>query len=98
MSPAQIAYNTQRDAAFGGRVFRRRDMDEYGASQARLRRVVIVANGDDDIVEIVLAPQHFMRRVKGQLDEPIIVAVSRFVAPSVIAGQRAHRQPARRRR
>ena len=65
-------------------------MYEYGAAEPRLRGVVIVADDNDYVVEIILAPECFVRSFEGQPNKPIIGAVSRVVAPSVVGGEHAH--------
>jgi len=73
-------------------------MHEYGAAEPGTGRVVIVPDDDDDIVEIILAPHIFVRCLEGKCDQPVVIAMRRVVAPTVVAGQGAYRQAARRQR
>ena len=82
----------QRDAAFGGAHVRACDVKEDRASPPRHDRFVVVSQDDDNVVEIVAAPQPLRARLVRQFDLPIIKRIFRVVAPPVAGADRGDRE------
>src|SRR3546814_11627457 len=81
----------QRDAAFGRSVVRPRDMQEDGAAHARHRRVVVMPQHDDEVVEGVVPPHPFRACRIGQRHRSVVArlvggALAQLPAVWVLAG------------
>jgi len=67
-------------------------VDEYGAAPARNARPSIVIELDDEVIEVIVAPEAIAWFI-GRPDERTIVSpVCRRLAPSVVAADTPHRQ------
>lgn len=74
----------ERDAAFRRRIVRpARDVNENGTACTGDDRVAVMARHDDKIVKPVIAPQRFAACIMGQCDRPVVIRMTRIVAPSV---------------
>ncbi len=67
-------------------------MQEDGAAKRRNRRIIIIAQLHDDIVDMVFQPEILVAGRIGQLDPAIVERVFRRIAPAVFRGQRHKRQ------
>lgn len=70
---------------------------ENSAPPALDARAIIIAEHDDHIIEVIITPKTFGARWIGVLDQPIVVAVSDGIAPSVKLADRSRWQACRRR-
>lgn len=73
------------------------DMQEDGAARARNRRVVVMAQFHQQIVQQVRPLHPFRAGGYRQGDGPIVVGMARIVAPAIAKPQGKGPQPARRR-
>src|SRR3990172_9436184 len=69
-----------------------REMHEDGAAATAHAWHVIIAEHDDEIVEMVLARETIARIARRQFDEPIIVGVTRILGPTVVTSNCAQWQ------
>src|ERR1700688_656242 len=80
--PAE-APGRERDAARGGAKSGAGQMQEDRAAAAGNARARVVIELDEEVVEMVVAPQPVACRVGAELDRPIVAAVARMLAPGV---------------
>ena len=59
-------------------------MHENGAAPARNGRIVIISKLDDQVVDMVVTPELFVARRIRPFDRPVIVRVTRCVAPAIV--------------
>lgn len=85
------------DAAGRGGALGGAQMEEDGAAAALAPGPDIVVENDDDIVEMVDAPEFLVGGGIGQANGPVVVAVAGLVAPAVAAGEGGHGKGRRRR-
>src|SRR5262245_8919615 len=69
-------------------------MQEYGAAAAGNAGARVVVDLDNEIVEVVLAPQAVARLAAFEPNRLVVMAVGRVFAPGILAADRAHRQKA----
>ena len=60
--------------------------------QACSLRIVVEPKYDDDVVDLVVAPELLCARWVGQLDRQIVEGVIWSVTPAVVGGERSNRQ------
>ena len=58
-------------------------MQKYRAAGAGNRRVVIMAQNHDEVVEIIVSPQGFMAGIERPNDGLVVARVFRVVAPTI---------------
>lgn len=85
--PNQIV-KSDGDAALRRGVILRRYVKKNSASPARLRWVVVMAQDNKDVVEIIRTPEFFVASRMGNLHTPVVVGIAGIVAPAVILGNR----------
>jgi len=68
-------------------------MQKNGTAPAGDRRVVIIAQIDNQVVQVVAAPQGLVRGSERQRDRSVVLRMMRGVAPTVMQGQGAGGQP-----
>ncbi len=85
------------DAAGRGGALGGAQMEEDGAAAALAPGPDIVVENDDDIVEMVEAPEFLVGSGIGQANGPVVVAVAGLVAPAIAAGEGGHGKGRRRR-
>ncbi len=80
------------DAAGSRREARSREMPEDRATATANHRRIVPAEFDHDVVEMVVALQSFLRFARRAVDQAVVAAVGRVVAPGVARAYGAHRQ------
>src|SRR5277367_817645 len=93
-SQQRLAFD--RDATDGRRKGLAGDVQEDRAARAGDGREEVVADDDQNIVDIVLAPELFDVGPIGQAHEPVVLGVLDIVDPGVVGRERAHRHRGRR--
>lgn len=73
-------------------------MQENGTAETGPRRVVIVSKLDDDVIDMVVAPEPFMRGGEGQGHRTVVERMSGSIAPAIMWAQGNDRQSGLRRR
>src|SRR5260370_1664389 len=84
------ALRRERDAARGGAKSGAREVHKDRAAAAGNARARVVIELDEQVVEIIVAPQPVACRIGGQLDRPVVAAVARVLAPGVGLADAAH--------
>lgn len=74
---------TDRDTSFGWHIIGTRQMEEDGTSASAAARHVVVAEHDDDIVEVVRPPHPFGTGGIRMNHPPIVVRISGRIAPAI---------------
>src|SRR5215470_4074751 len=74
---AQQRRRMERDAAGGRSEALPRHMQEYGAAAAGGARPRVVVDLDDEVVEVIVAPQPVARRANAATDMPVVASVGR---------------------
>ena len=82
----------ERDAALGRAPIVAGEVQEDSAAGALQHRIVVVADDDDEIVEVAVEPQAFVARGIGQADRLVVGGVGGIVAPAVGGIDVARRQ------
>lgn len=80
------------NAAFRRAVIRPGKVKEDGAAAAMGARAHIVVEHDQQVIEVVVAPQPFVRGAVGPADRPVVIGVERRVTPAIIRCDRPDRQ------
>lgn len=86
----------QGDAAFGRRIARSRHVQEDGAAPSGDWRIVVTAQLDNDVVDLVIPPQPLVPRRVWQDHWSIVVHRLRVVTPAVVRANAPRRQGRRR--
>ncbi len=79
----QEIFACKGNASGGRRKISRCKVHEDGAAGTGNRRIVIESDGDDEVIEMVVAPHDLMPSSEGQGNRPVVVVVPRIVTPSV---------------
>src|SRR5690625_7190969 len=78
----------QCHTAFGGLEVVARAVKEDGASRSGARRVVIVGENHQQVVNTIVPPELLMAGRKGEGDGPVVVFRSRIVTPAILLADR----------
>ena len=79
----QEIFACKGNASGGRRKIGRRKVHEDGTAGTGNRRIVIESDGDDEVIEMVVAPHDLMPSSEGQGNRPVVVVVPGVVAPPV---------------
>lgn len=82
----------ESDASRGRRVSLSREMHKDGAAAAANAGQVVIAEHDDEIVEMVSARETVAVVARRQFDRPVIVRIARILAPAIEGPDRAQWQ------